>query len=410
MNLGEANHQHKETLLKIRQEIKLSISSQVISLPFTRLFSFPREIIDSSSSLQALRRLDLSFNHIRELPAEIEALVGLRELWLQGNPLIALPKEIEKLKKIEVIDIKRTEVQLLPPEMCNLRKLHDFDFSETPFAKAAEEKYSIRADSRNGLQALKRIFEDVHTREKLKASTVEKLLGELYVKEADSPQTLPAVEKLLEMCNEEFTNLEEFRLFCRRADKLLPGSLAEVDEHTISRAKEKFLAMRDSTKRDRMAAEVEIKIRNIYFDRIERSDVESVIHSIFQHVAKLEDMQFLVKYASQVFPPSPGDAEGALIWKNILRLQGELTDKREAAVNNLISAMGQLYPEQLPDEVASRGREIAKCFQKERFATKRELNSLSRLAADAVQIFPPDFVSASATEVFESAKQVFRKG
>lgn len=33
-----------------------------------------------------------------------------------------------------------------------------------------------------------------------------------------------------QMYNEEFTNLEEFRLFCRRADKLLPATLAEIDE------------------------------------------------------------------------------------------------------------------------------------------------------------------------------------
>ncbi len=85
--------------------------------------------------------------------------------------------------------------------------------------------------------------------------------------------------------------------------------------------------MRDETRRDRMAAEVEIKVcfmlvkfnftlvlticfslillcdfqlRGIYFDRIERSEVEIVIGSIFKHVSSLEDMQFLVKYAAQV--------------------------------------------------------------------------------------------------------------
>jgi hypothetical protein len=35
----------------------------------------------------------------------------------------------------------------------------------------------------------------------------------------------------LQLCNEEFTNLEEFRLFCRRADKLLPATLAEIDDY-----------------------------------------------------------------------------------------------------------------------------------------------------------------------------------
>jgi hypothetical protein len=50
---------------------------------------------------------------------------------------------------------------------------------------------------------------------------------------------------------------------------------------------------------------------------------------------------------------------------------------------------------------------MAKIFQKERFATKRELNSLSRLAADAAQIFPPDFVSVTQSKIIDSMKLVF---
>jgi hypothetical protein len=108
-------------------------------------------------------------------------------------------------------------------------------------------------------------------------------------------------------------------------------------------------------------------------------------------------------------------------------LQEELTKKRETAVLNLITAMVQIYPEQVPADVRQpppsrlllhvshtvcpqvdvRGRLIAKIFEKERFATKRELNSLSRLAAEAAQIFPPDFVSATQSKVTETMKQVF---
>lgn len=57
-------------------------------------------------------------------------------------------------------------------------------------------------------------------------------------------------------------------------------------------------------------------------------------------------------------------------------------------------------------QVAERGREIAQCFAKERFATKRELNNLSRLAVDASQIFPPDFVSAIATVIYASVSNM----
>lgn len=57
-----------------------------------------------------------------------------------------------------------------------------------------------------------------------------------------------------------------------------------------------------------------------------------------------------------------------------------------------------------------RAREVAKAFQKERFATKRELNNLSRLAVDASQVFPPDFVSCNGSDVSAQAKIVFGRG
>jgi hypothetical protein len=53
---------------------------------------------------------------------------------------------------------------------------------------------------------------------------------------------------------------------------------------------------------------------------------------------------------------------------------------------------------------------VAQIFRKERFATKRELNSLSRLAADASQVFPPDFVSATPKAISEAVRLVFGRG
>ena len=87
--------------------------------------------------------------------------------------------------------------------------------------------------------------------------------------------------------------------------------------------------MKDETKRKRLAADVEIKLRNIYFDRVERTAVENIINSIYEHVHSLEDIQFFVQYASKALPVNPDDARGELIWQNIVQLQNELTAKRE---------------------------------------------------------------------------------
>lgn len=69
----------------------------------------------------------------------------------------------------------------------------------------------------------------------------------------------------------------------------------------------------------------------MYFDRIERSEVTTLLDSIYLYVESLEDIQFLVQYAPQVLPPNPEEANGEVIWNNILKLQTELTDKRNVS-------------------------------------------------------------------------------
>ncbi len=103
-----------------------------------------------------------------------------------------------------------------------------------------------------------------------------------------------------------------------------------VTDIAIEAAKTKYHNMQRETQRKRMSAEVEIRLRNIYFDRVERSTVENILSAIYNHVHLLEDIEFFVKYASQILPPNPEEAlKGELIWSNILELQGQLTEKRD---------------------------------------------------------------------------------
>lgn len=186
---------------KIRDEIKKSSFSFSIHLCHCRLVDFPHRLIEAIPTLLNLRRLDLSSNNISEIPAEICGFVELRELWLQNNPITTLPKEIEHLTKIEVIDLKFTNITELPSEMCNLKKLFDLDFTETPFAAHVLQRYEIKtSNDHKGLQTLKKIFQEIYQRQCLANDTLEKLMGELYVKEADNPQSIPIVKNLLEVC------------------------------------------------------------------------------------------------------------------------------------------------------------------------------------------------------------------
>jgi hypothetical protein len=54
--------------------------------------------------------------------------------------------------------------------------------------------------------------------------------------------------------------------------------------------------------------------------------------------------------------------------------------------------MQALYPEQENEVVNETGVKFANMIQKERFATRKELATLRKAAADASSIFPADFV------------------
>ena len=204
-----------------------------------------------------------------------------------------------------------------------------------------------------------------------------------------------------------FPELSDFRLFVRRIDKLLPQHIDDISSTTLKDSKKRFYSLRNDTDRIRLSADVEIKIRAIYFDRIERSAVASLIESIYQHVHSLEDLHFLVNFSTAIFPiDGPHGVTGELISKKIKILQTELVEKRNASVLGMINAMTQQYPEQEYDLIENRAIEICKIYQIERFITEREQNTINQIIAEASQIFPPDFISATPQYISDKKKRI----
>ena len=211
--------------------------------------------------------------------------------------------------------------------------------------------------------------------------------------------------QLVEDASEMFTQLSDFKLFIRRVDKLLPQRIDDISSATLKNAKERFHALRDDTNKSRLAADIEIKIRAIYFDRIERTEVASLIESIYKHVHSLEDIQFLVKFSTVLFPTDgPQGVTGELILKNIQDLQAELKEKRETVVAAVINVMAQLYPEQEPSLIEERAMQICKKYQKGRFITEKEQNTINQIVADSAEFFPPDFISATPEYISDKMK------
>lgn len=380
---------------RVKEEVKQSKFTNTICLAGERLFSFPDEIFNMEW-VGKIRRLDLSYNNIRAIPESICKMTNLKELWLQGNPITSFPRGMGTLSHLEIIDVRNTKIVKFPPEMSTIPKLLHIDWRGTPAAEAYGSRYDVHA---NDLVGLKEIMSNTHRRQGLERKLFETLSEEHFVKEADKPGIGEFISNLVDTLSIMFNDLEEFRIFVKRVCNLLPEYTTEITNESLKRTKDDYYAMQRATHRKRLAADVEIKLRSVYFDRIEREDVENVINSIYEHVLSLEDIQFFVKYASQVLPPTPAGANGAVVWKNILDLQQELTSKRNAAIEGLTSVMTQLYPEQEPIVLSERAAEVAKYFAQERFATKRELTNLSRLTADASKLMPPDFASLDPLEV-----------
>lgn len=242
--------------IAIRQELEKAESTRNVHLSYQRLSFFP-DLIFSCKCVASIRRLDLGHNNISELPVSIHLLSDLRELWLQYNPIQMIPKEIEMCTRLEVIDLKGTQVKSLPPAISTLSKLHELDWVETPFADVARQKYKV---SVHDLKGLKRTLSLIFTRNNLEDKLIEYLLEHHFARETDDPNNIPIIKNFAKTLSDAFDDNEEFKLFVRRAEKLIPEKLSLINEDTLSRAKIKFRGLNEETQRNRLSADVEIKV------------------------------------------------------------------------------------------------------------------------------------------------------
>jgi hypothetical protein len=351
-------------------------------------------------------RLDISNNNISVLPEDMNLLANMKELWLSNNPIEVLPPSLSECSKLELIDMRMTKIARLPPSFCLLKKLYEVDWRDSPLQSFLEDENQIAFGD---LKSVKDMCKYIFTRLNLRAELHEALAGAHFAADADKPNISERIAGVVEMAYACFTDVEEFQIFVRRVDKLLPHAIDEIHENSMEDARTAFYKLRDDTTRQRLAADVEIKLRGIYYDMVEPSVIEAMILSIYEHVASLEDVQFLVKYARQVMPEGPKTVTGLMVWNNILALQKELTDKRDGSVESLAGAMGALYPEQEQHVLRAKAQDVAVFYQKERFATKKELDNLASLTAEVSKLFPPDFASVVPQEIIDKANAKFGK-
>ncbi|KAL7551500.1 hypothetical protein ACHAWF_014690 [Thalassiosira exigua] len=79
-------------------------------MPGNSFSSIPKQICDPK--LSNLEKLDLSFNNLAAIPAEICNLAALTELNLDNNVITSLPAEIGQLKKLKALSLKNNYIQV----------------------------------------------------------------------------------------------------------------------------------------------------------------------------------------------------------------------------------------------------------------------------------------------------------
>lgn len=83
--------------------------------------------------LKNLKKLDLSHNHIKKLPATVGDLIHLQELNLNDNHLesfsVALCQSTLQ-KSLRSLDLSKNKIKALPVQFCQLRELTDLKLDD----------------------------------------------------------------------------------------------------------------------------------------------------------------------------------------------------------------------------------------------------------------------------------------
>lgn len=329
-----------------------------------------------------LVRLDIGWNQITALPPEIKNFVKLEELWVNANPLCEIPPEIQHCRRLKVLDMRDTDVEDLPKELSRLRCLVRVNTNGAPLKKRLKEAVAQGTDV---VLSMLRRKDEIEIR---KSKLDTRLRDGIYREASSTADGKRQIAELVASVFREFTDGDEQRNLIRNAERLFPQDLGAADAKVIRTT---LRTLRRQNEKKKMAAELELKIRAIYFDRIKVETIEGVIQKIYAAIPTLEDIQFLLKYASQILPPHAKDIVASKVYESLVDMRKRLRAARASAVKSLRNALRTLYADVEPDDVELLLEAVSARFTK--------IEDIKKLATDASTFFPVEFESADAQKV-----------
>jgi len=381
-----------------------------------------------------LIRLDLSYNNITTLPPNISELTKLENLWLSNNPLKLVPPELHLCRKLKVLDLRNTLVESIPREIGRMKNLFSISLEGSPISD------ECRPFSGN-TEDLIAYLDTKDKRTTLAISMENDLLANLYLETADMLEGTLMVKALVKAVCAQFPELGELKNVVRNADRLFPTrytspvELRRIFCQSVAKSswrktaeklaireaiklKESYIKLTRENEMVKKSADMELKISAIYYDNHDPADIEGWLKSIYKEFKPqnyldegrtdcpdLEDISFVIQFATRIFPENPDDITGKLIRQNMLDLQKKLTAEREKCVKSIINSITALYSDREPHQVEGLGRKVGKLFERDRFATEKELEDLKKVNADAQLLFPAEFSAADPVAI----KRLFRQ-
>lgn len=245
----------------MEEEIEQGKKSGLVHLSYYNLQSIPESVFD----LSKLYRLDLGWNQLQVVPDAIGVLHHLEYLWLNNNPLMAMSPNIAQCQELKLLDIQCTPLKTLPHELGRIARLENIDLGPKSCLAPAFGRTTGSILSHLRHQDLrKHLMKDLY----------DKLREESYRELTSTKAGNAEIQKVVQQVFHAFTELNEIKGLIRHAARLFPISIDQVEVEAI---REKYLSLKRENEMKKMGAELQIKIRNIYFDRIDPSIVEGLV-------------------------------------------------------------------------------------------------------------------------------------
>ena len=376
----------------LTRAIELTRSTGVLQLSSLGLVSLPRAMFDPTF-VHLIRRLDLSGNDLRSIPQAIGTLRNVEVLFLNGNPLASIPDEIEGCISLKVLDLRDTLVSTLPPSLGRLPSIVDINLLNSRLDPVVQDLYA-----RGGVLKLLSYLSDRDARRDLEEALRATLTVDIYSESADTVQGKERVARLVADCMAEWpSNAEngELRTVVRNA-----GRLFNVDLYAASSSevRAKLLELQRDNYRKALAADIELKMRAMYYGRIDVSRVEGTVKDIMANLPELEDAQFLLDNASKLFPKEAKEIKGSVLFKDLVNLRQAMLEDRAAAVSTLQKSLMIVYPDREPHHVDQLTRAVARLL--------RLADDIRMLASDAGELFPPEFNAAKPKAIYKAFKEI----